>query len=70
MPQLLRLAGQGLDQMRMGMAERVDGDAAAEIEVFAAVGRDEIGAFAPLERHIGPSISRQNGWNHESLSGM
>src|SRR6185437_16128188 len=61
--------GQGLDQMGMGMAQGGDGNAAAEIQIFAPVGGDEIGAFAPLERHIGPSVSRQNSWNHESLSG-
>jgi hypothetical protein len=56
--------------MRMGVAKRGYGDAAAEIEILAAVGRNEIGAFTPLERYVGPSVSRQNGWNHENLSGM
>ena len=59
-PQLPRLGDQRLDQMRMGVAEHRHGDAAGEIEEFPAVGGEEIGAVAPLERQIGPSIGRQN----------
>src|SRR6185312_2164519 len=67
-PELLCLVGQRLDQVRMGMAERGDGDAAREIEVFLAIGSEEVGTLAPLERQIVPSIGRQNSWNHGSLS--
>ena len=52
MPQLLRLLGQGRDQMRMGVAERVDGDAGGKIEIALAVGRDQPYAFAPLKGEV------------------
>jgi hypothetical protein len=40
-PQLLRLLGERGDEMRMRVAERVDGDAGGKIEIALAVGRDE-----------------------------
>ena len=58
-PELLGLLGQRLDQMRMGVAERVDRDAGGEIEVALAVGRDQPGALAPLESEVDARISRQ-----------
>ncbi len=48
-PQAAGLLGQGLDQCRMGMAERIDGDAAAEIEQPPAVGRLDPRALAARE---------------------
>ena len=44
------LLGQRRDQMRMAVAERVDRDAAGEIEITLAVGGDQPAAFAALER--------------------
>ena len=58
MPELLRLLGQPLDEIRMAMAQRGDGDAAGEVEILLAGAGEEIGALAPLERQIGPSIGR------------
>ena len=49
MPDLGGLLGQRPDQMRMGVAERVDRDACAEIEIARTVGGDRPGAFATLE---------------------
>src|SRR6185437_14913096 len=63
-PHLLDLLGQRRDEMRVRMAEHGDGDAGGEIEVFAAVGGEEIGALAPFKGEIVPSISRQYGWDH------
>ena len=40
-PELGGLLGQGLDQMRMGVAEGVHGDAGAEIEISLAISADE-----------------------------
>src|ERR1700746_555738 len=48
-PELLGLFGHRLDHVRMTMAERGDGDAAGEIEKFAAVGVVKIEAFAPFD---------------------
>ena len=58
MPELLRLLGQRRDQMRMRMAERVDRDAAAEIEIALALRRGEPSALASLESEVGTRIGR------------
>ena len=58
MPQFLRLRLHRRDQPRVGMAQRRHGDAGAEIEIAPAVAGEEIGAFAALECHVGPSIGR------------
>ena len=52
MPELLRLLGERGDKMRMGVAQRVDGDAGGEIEIALAVGRDQPYAFAPLKGEV------------------
>src|SRR5205823_13759935 len=62
--ELLRLRGNRLDQARVAMAERGDGDAAGKVEKFAAVGRIEIEAFAPLDGDVPPAIGRHYSWNH------
>ena len=48
-PELPGLLGQRRDQSRMGVAERVDGDAAGEVEKASAVGGLEPGALAARE---------------------
>ena len=48
-PELAGLLGQRLDQRRVGVAERIDGDAAGEIEHAAAVGGLEPHALAARE---------------------
>ena len=53
-PELGRLLLQRLDQMRMGMAERIHGDARGEIEIAIAIGRDQPAALAALEAEVGP----------------
>jgi hypothetical protein len=63
-PELLALLDQRRDEMRVGMAEHGHGDAAGEIEIAAAVGRGQIGAFAFFKDEIVPSIGRQYGWDH------
>ena len=60
-PELLRLRGQGLDEVRMGVAERVHRDAGAEIEVSLA-------ARAP--RAMRPRRARRRwGPGHRSAEG-
>ena len=54
MPQLGRLFLQRRDQMRMAMAQRIHRDAAGEIEIALAIGRDQPRAFAALETEIDP----------------
>ena len=58
-PELLGLLGERLDQVRMGVAERVDRDAGGEIEIALAVGRDQPRALAALEREIDARVDRQ-----------
>ena len=67
MPQLLGLLGDRVDQMRVAVAERGDGDAAGEIEKLAAVGGVKIAAFAPLGGDVPPAIGRHNRCNHGIL---
>src|SRR5690606_35400511 len=45
------LLGDGLDQRRVGVAERDDRDAGDEVEVLAAVGVPHAHALAPGQRH-------------------
>src|SRR5882762_8045031 len=68
MPELLRLGGNRFDQVRMAMTERGDGDAAGEVEEFAAVGGIEIATLAPFDGDVPPAIGRHDSWNHGKLS--
>ena len=43
----------------MGMAKSVDCHAGGKIEIALAIGREQPGAFAPLERKIDAGIGRQ-----------
>ncbi len=58
-PEFSGLFRQCTDEFRMGMAERVDGDAGAKIEVSLAVLRKEIRSFAADEGDIRPAVGRQ-----------
>ena len=53
-PEFCRLLLQGRNQMRVAMAQRIDRNAAREIEVALAVGPDQPGALAALEGEVGP----------------
>jgi len=46
------LRGERGDEMRVGVTQRVDGDAGGEIQIALAVGRHEPNAFAPLEGEV------------------
>ena len=48
----LELVGDRLDQRRVGVAERVDGDAAEQVDVLLAVGVPDVGALAADERQL------------------
>ena len=48
-PELVGLLGQRRDQMRMAVAQRIDGDAAGEIEISLALVGDQPGALATVE---------------------
>src|SRR4051794_6040757 len=65
-PEFCRLLLQRRHQMRMAMAERVHGDAAAEIQITLAVGPDQPDALAALERDVGPG---ENGEQMRLLDG-
>ncbi len=49
MPELAGLFGQRRDEVRVAVAERIDGDAGGEIEVALAVSGDQPAALAPFE---------------------
>src|SRR5262245_53391238 len=59
MPDRAGLPADRLDQVRMGMAERVDRHARREVEVTITVGRDEPRALAALEREIDARVGWQ-----------
>ncbi len=63
-PELLGLLGDGFHQRRVGMAERIHGNAGTEIEILFAVGRGQPSTFAALETHIGACVGRQYGRDH------
>ncbi len=52
----------------MRVAQRGDGDAAGEIEIALAVGREQLGALAALEGEVDPRISRQQVRGHDTGS--
>jgi len=58
-PELGGLLLQRGDQMRMRVTERVDRDAAGEVEITLAVSAEQPRAFAALERDIGAGEDRQ-----------
>ena len=64
-PELLSLAGQSLDQMRMRVAEGGDGNPAREVEIAVARHRKEKSAFSPREAELAAGIGREEG-RHES----
>ena len=55
-PDLLGLVLQRRDEVRVGMAEGIDGDAGAEIEIALAVDRRQPDAFAALEAERGACV--------------
>ena len=57
---LLGLLGDRFHQARMRVAERVDGDAGAEIEVALAAGREQPAALAPLEGDVDARVGRHH----------
>jgi hypothetical protein len=58
-PHLLRLSVQRLDKFRVGMPQRIDGDAGGEIEIPIAVGRNQPNALASLKGKVDTRIGRQ-----------
>jgi hypothetical protein len=60
-PDLFRLLRQRLDEMRMRMAERGDGDATREVEITLARLRKEKGSLAPREGQSAAGIGRKKG---------
>ena len=59
MPDLVDLFRDRFDEVRVRVAERVDGNPRREIEIAIAVGRDEPGAFAAFESKIDARVGRQ-----------
>jgi hypothetical protein len=54
----LRLFDQGRHEVRVRVAERIDGDAGGKIEITIAVCRGEPNAFAPLKSEVYARESR------------
>ena len=68
MPDLLRLFGQRLDQMRMRMAEARHRDAGAEIEIGLALFGEKAHALAALEGDGRAIIGGQDRRDHRASS--
>ena len=51
------LLGEGGDQTRMGVSERVDRDARAKIQISLAIAGERIGALPPLEAEVGSIVN-------------
>jgi len=60
-PELVCLLRQGLDKVRMGVAERGDRDAGGEVEIAVAFSREEVDALPALEGKIAAGIGRKQG---------
>ena len=58
-PELLRLLGQRLNQMRMRVSECIDGNAGGKIEVPFTFGREQPCSLASLEGEVDPRIGWQ-----------
>jgi hypothetical protein len=69
-PHLAGLPGERPDEVRMGVAERIHGDAGAKIEVAFALVGEEPHALASLEDEIGARIGRQQGRIHGRSPGL
>ena len=52
-PRVPQLLGDGVDQRGVGVAERVDGDAAEQVEVAVALGVPDVGALAAVSTSFG-----------------
>ena len=61
MPHLARLLGERGDQFRMRMPQSVDGNAAGEIKIALAAGRDEPRPLAAFEHEVGTRVGRHDG---------
>ena len=53
--------------MRVAVAERRHRDAAAEVEIAAAVRVMDVGALSLLEGEVGARVRRHDGGNHSAL---
>ena len=67
-PELLRLLAQRRDEMRMGVAQRVDRDADAEIEISLALLGVKTRALAPREGKLAAGVGRKEGRHETALS--
>ena len=68
MPQPVRLRAQRIDQIGMGVPQRVHGNASGKIEIALAVGHDEPGPFASFEGEVDTGIGRQQVRGHDTGS--
>ena len=66
-PELARLLGQRRHQPGMGMAEGVDRDAGAEIQISLAILGEKVGALATDEGDIRPVIGGKQSGKHGAL---
>jgi len=55
-PDLVGCLLQRAHNVRVAIAERVDGDAAVEVEVLRAILREQSDALAPLESEFGSGV--------------
>ena len=60
MPELLGLGGERRDELGVGVAERIDGDARGKVEVAVAIRGDEPATFPALEDEILACVGRHH----------
>jgi hypothetical protein len=66
-PERGSLLGQGLDQSRVAVAQRVHGDAGREVDETSPVRRVEIVALSAFEHDVLATVRRHHSRNHETL---
>ncbi len=63
-PEFVALPMQGRHEVRVGVAEGVDGDARPEIEIALAARRNEPTALPVVESDVGARVGRRDGGGH------
>ena len=68
MPERFSLFSERLDQMRVGMPQRVDGDTSGEIEIALTVSGCEPSALSTLKGEVHARIGREQMRRHDTMN--
>ena len=69
-PELSRLFGQCLHQMRVRVAEGIDRDTGAKIEISLAISTDEPSSLPSFKGEVGARVGLKQGRCHEVVSAL